>query len=273
MTGPTSIRLPGRSPDPPRVTHVEEVMGTAVVFDLQLESTAADERAAAVAAIGRAAEWLHWVDDTFTTYSADSVVSTLARGGLELAACPVEVRDVVAQCEQFRDRTAGWFDPWAGPTGFDPSGLVKGWSAQQASGLLRDDGFVRHCVNAGGDVAAAGRPADAPSWGVGIVDPFNRMRLLVVVAAVDCGVATSGTAERGLHVWRPVDGQPARDLASVTVVHDELVVADVFATAALAMGSGAQAWLEGEGLAALVVGADGSQWMSAGLRDRLVVEG
>jgi thiamine biosynthesis lipoprotein len=257
----------------PRLTHVEEVMGTAVVFDIQLESAAAEERAAARAAVERATSWLHWVDDTFTTYRASSVVMRLARGELDLAACPDEVRDVVEQCGRFRDHTAGWFDPWAGPSGFDPSGLVKGWSAQRAGEMLSRHGFVRHCVNAGGDVVAAGRPADAASWGVGIVDPLNPMRLLAVVAGIDCGVATSGTAERGFHVWRPVDGEPARELASVTVVHQELVVADVYATAALAMGDAARDWLEREAVAAFVVAADGSEWMSDGFRARLVVEG
>ena len=270
MTDPASPWLHGHPPVPPRLTHIEEVMGTVVTFDVQLESFDAGERDEAQRAILAAAAWLHQVDATYSTYRADSVVSRLARGEVDRADCPAEVRHTIELCEEFRDRTGGWFDPWAGPHGFDPSGLVKGWSAQLASDLLVERGFVRHCINAGGDVAVRGNPADAPSWGVAIVDPFDRLRVLVAIGCVDCAVATSGIAERGHHVWRPVDGLPASDLASVTVVHEDLTTADVFATVALAMGNEATGWLSAQALDALVVGIDGSEWCAAGFRDRIL---
>ena len=212
MTDPTSWQLTASAlPPESRLTHVEFVMGTAVTFDVRFDVETL--RSTAVSAVGEACKWLHWVDRTFTTYDESSYVRRLARGEIEVRDCPAQVGEVIGMCERYRDETQGWFDPWAGPAGFDPSGLVKGWSVPLASELLTSRGFSRHCVNGGGDVSARGRPGDAPSWGIGIVDPFDHASLVVAVRVVDEAVATSGVAERGQHVWRR-DGSPATELGS-----------------------------------------------------------
>lgn len=266
MTDPTSWRIsPSALPEESRLTHVEFVMGTAVTFDLRF--TGDQLRDAADAVVREACEWLHWVDTTFTTYNDASWVRRLSRGEVLIDECPKQVQDVVDLCARYRDETDGWFDPWAGPAGFDPSGLVKGWSVQAASNLLTSRGFGRHCVNGGGDVAARGRPGDAPSWGIGIVDPFDNQSLLLAVRAIDGAVATSGVAERGRHVWRR-DGTPATELASVTVLDPDLTRADVFATAALAMGDEARDWLSAHVAAAYVIDAERSEWMTDGFAAR-----
>ena len=56
-------------------------------------------------------------------------------------------------------------------------------------------------------------------------------------------VATSGTYERGFHVIDPKRRRPVTDLAAVTVIGPELTLTDAYATAALAMGAAAPAWL------------------------------
>jgi thiamine biosynthesis lipoprotein len=87
-----------------------------------------------------------------------------------------------------------------------------------------------------------------------------------VVDLPEGAVATSGTAERGAHVLNPHTGGAAIELASVTIVGPDLTVADVYATAALAMGSRAPAWLADlDGLASYVVDAGGNEWSSPGL--------
>ena len=52
-------------------------------------------------------------------------------------------------------------------------------------------------------------------------------------------IATSGSAERGNHIWNPkAPGKEApTDLVQVSVVAKDLVTADVWATAAFAAGS------------------------------------
>ena len=270
MTDPTSWQLspsvaPPSLPVESRLTHVEFVMGTAVTFDVRFDDDR--QREEADAAVHEACAWLHWVDTTFTTYNEASYVRRLARGEITIADCPERVGEVVEMCERYRDETDGWFDPWAGPAGFDPSGLVKGWSVQLASDLLVERGFARHCVNGGGDVAARGRPGDAPAWGIGIIDPYDNQSLLVAVRVVDEAVATSGIAERGQHVWRR-DGSPATELASVTVIDPDLTRADVLATTALAMGEAALPWLAERVRDAYVIDAGRVERMTPGFADR-----
>jgi thiamine biosynthesis lipoprotein len=101
---------------------------------------------------------------------------------------------------------------------------------------------------------------------VGIADPLNRGRLALVVEARDCGVATSGTAERGAHIVNPRTGQAAAGLASVTVIGPSLAFADACATAAFAMGAGlARDWTESlDGYAAYAMTEAGETWQTSG---------
>lgn len=248
--------------------HTEFVMGTAVTFDVITDGRPFfTERV--TCAIERAAQWLHWVDRTFTTYDDSSFVSRFGRGDISLDECPDELTYVVEECDRYHDLTDGWFDAWAGPRGFDPCGFVKGWATQRASEILLDDGFTRHCVNAGGDVVVrgCGPMADTTSWGVGIAHPQVANALCAVISAQDQCVASSGIGERGLHVWRR-DRTPATELALVTLIGADLGWADAIATAALARGSGAIAWLDGLGVDAYMVSAAGDEWATSGFQDR-----
>jgi len=98
-----------------------------------------------------------------------------------------------------------------------------------------------------------------------VADPFDPSRLATVVALVDGAVATSGTAERGLHVVDPRTGAPVTELASVTVVGPSLTLADAYATAALVKGRHARTWLEDlSGYEAFAVTSDGLRWQTSG---------
>ena len=229
-----------RSGGRPGVHRVEHVMGTAVGIDIR-DDLPADDLAAGLEA---AFAWLRWVDDTFSTYRAGSQISRIERGELALDDADPTVRDVLQQCDVLRAFTGGYFDARAAPGGgLDPSGLVKGWSVEAASALLAGAGSRNHCINAGGDVRVRGRPAAGRRWHVGITHPLHPDAFTAAVALTDGAVATSGTAERGLHVFNPHTGQPAAELASVTIVGPSLTLADAYATAGLAMGVAALAWL------------------------------
>lgn len=244
---------------------VQQVMGTAVSIDVR-DGLAPRELDAALNA---AFAWLAWVDDTFSTYRPASQISRLGRGEVALADCDPRVGEVLALCEELRVATEGFFDVRAAPGGaLDPSGLVKGWSVQLASDLLAARGSLNHCINAGGDVVVRGGPGVAGSrWHVGIVHPLQPQSITTVVAVSDAAVATSGTYERGSHVFDPHTHQPASGLASVTVVGPSLTLADAYATAALAMGPDATVWLSGlEGYESYVVDAGGFAWWSSGFR-------
>jgi thiamine biosynthesis lipoprotein len=223
-----------------RFVHVEHVMGTAVTFDVRGERPPASAIEAAVA-------WLHRVDAEFSTYRPDSAVSRFARGEAPEGA---DLRWIVDRCERLREQTGGFFDAYA--TGsFDPSALVKGWAVQRAADGLRMAGVGCFCLNAGGDVVAAGRP-----WRVGIRHPLDAHAVAAVVEAEDLAIATSALYERGDHVVAP-GGRRPDGVLSVTVTGPDLGIADAYATAALAMGADGPAWaLALDGYKALTILAD-----------------
>jgi thiamine biosynthesis lipoprotein len=145
------------------------------------------------------------------------------------------MRTVIALCEQTRLETGGYFNArYRGR--FDPSGVVKGYAIRQASELLRQRGFRDFFVEAGGDLQTSGRNDRGEEWRVGIRSPFDVSGLFNVVRLSGEGMATSGTYERGEHIYDPVQGRPSNAVASVSVIASDVYDADRFATAAFAMG-------------------------------------
>lgn len=235
-------------------------MGTVVTFDVVTPAPAGDIEAA----LRQAVAWLHWVDETFSTYKPESEVCRFDRGELQVGQCCPQLRQVLALCHRFNEETGGFFDAWAGGR-FDPSGVVKGWSIEQASSLLSEAGLTDHLVDGGGDVRLRGVPARGSRWHVGVRHPLRPDAYCAALSVGEGAVATSGTYERGQHVLDPFTGQPATELVSATVVGPDLTVADAYATAALAMGAQAPAWLDGlTGYEALVIGPDGRGWSTRG---------
>ncbi|MFE9118618.1 FAD:protein FMN transferase [Streptomyces sp. NPDC007172] len=240
--------------------HIEHVMGTVFSFDIRDEPTPAIRHALAAAV-----RQLHRVDAVFSTYRPDSHISRLDRGEIHLADCPPEVREVMSLCAQAAHVSEGWFSVVPAGT-LDPSGLVKGWAAEAASHVLYEAGAQHTCVNGGGDLQLRGRPTPASAWRVGIAHPLRPGELLTVVSAPhDLAVATSGTGERGHHIFNPHTGAPADSFASLTLVGPRLTLTDTYATAAFARGEGAREWLETlDGYEGLAVLPDGREWRTRG---------
>jgi FAD:protein FMN transferase len=257
-----------------RVRHAEPVMGTVVSFDVPVASRQDGSLDAAI-------RWLHWVDRVFSPFRPDSDVSQLAGGEVTVDGCAPEMAEVIEACAFVRELSGGYFtaSPWGR---FDPSGYVKGWAVERAADILAAAGSSSHLVNGGGDVqCAGGRPGPAPAaagtapaaapWRVGIADPLRSGRLALVLEARDCGVATSGTAERGAHIVNPRTGHAAAGLASVTMVGPRLALADACATAAFAMGPDlARDWTETlDGYEAYAITETGETWQTSGFAARI----
>ncbi len=189
------------------------------------------------------------VDRRFSTYKPDSEISRINRQELALDEASADMKTVIALAEQTREETNGYFDI-VRPGMIDPSGLVKGWAIHNAAELLRQRGFANFFVDAGGDVAVAGKNESGRDWRVGIRSPFDVNEIVKVLALSDCGVATSGTYVRGQHIYDPYNvDAPITDVVSVTVIGPDIYDADRFATAAFAMGREGIAFLESlEGL-------------------------
>jgi thiamine biosynthesis lipoprotein len=239
--------------------HVVQCMGT--VFSIDLRGTPVPD-----GTLRDAETLLHRLDRTFSTYQPDSTISLLARGELDRAEADPEVDGALQACEQWRRRTNGWFDVQAAGT-LDPSGYVKGWAIRRVSELLTEAGSTSHCINGGGDVQCLGWPAIGRNWRAGIADPRDRRRLVATVGGPSLAVATSGSAERGEHVYDPHTRRPATgELLSVSVVGQDVIECDILATAAFAMGERCRDWLAAwPGVGAFAVCADGSTWQTSSL--------
>ena len=236
-----------------RVVHC---MGTVFSFDVREPGVEASE-------LEHVVEWLHWVDDTFSTYKPTSQINRLARGELSVQECAPEVGQILARCAELEVETDGFFSAHASGV-LDPSGLVKGWAIERASRMLQDAGSVNHSVNGGGDVQCCGSPGSGEPWRTGIAHPFRPDHVVGVAVGHDLAVATSGTVERGAHMVDPRTGKAPDALASVTLVGRELATVDAYATAAFVMGTAAPAWIDTlTGVWGLIVYADGTQWASS----------
>jgi thiamine biosynthesis lipoprotein len=241
----------------PRTVHVEHCMGTVFTIDVRDDGRWD-------AAIQAVVDWLHEVDAVFSTYQETSELSRLRRGELNIADAHPEFLPVLELCAQAQLESGGAFSALRDGK-LDPTGLVKGWAVERASRLLREHGAANHAVNGGGDMQLAGEAEPGRAWGVGVVDPCDRMRVLTVVTGHDLAVATSGTAERGAHILDPHTGRPATGIASATVVGPALTFADAYATAAFVLGPPAIGWIDGlPGYEALLVTTDGERLPSAG---------
>jgi thiamine biosynthesis lipoprotein len=247
MTTPVAIRLPRR--------HVEECMGTVFSFDIRSPGL---DRSVLESVIA----WLHWADQTFSTYRPGSQINRLARKEITVEDCAPQVREILQRCHELEGETEGYFSATA--TGsLDPSGLVKGWAIQRASEMLSAAGSANHCVNGGGDVQCMGEPEPDSQWRIGIAHPLRPGDLAGIATGHHMAVATSGSAERGAHIVDPSSGSSPNVVASLTLIGRDLATTDAYATAAFAMGADAPDWIETlEGYQGLVVFSDGAVWAS-----------
>lgn len=222
---------------PARRVRVEHLMGTAISLDMRWPWVDDD-------AVDAFFQWLRSVDDRFSTYKKESLVSRLRRGETGVAGSDIDLREVLDLCERVRLTSAGVFDVWThDPAGVDPSGLVKGWSIDRGAYILRNFGAENFCVNAGGDVLAVGAAVPGVPWRVGIRHPLVADTMVKVLAARDLAVATSGDYERGQHIANPNLPAAPAELLSLTVIGPGLTLTDAYATAAFAMGEAGIEWI------------------------------
>lgn len=126
----------------------------------------------------------------------------------------------------------------------DLGAVAKGYGADRAAALLRQEGVLRALIDLGGDVYALGTRPDGTPWRLGIRHPRAQGKIFGILRVSDAAVATSGDYERYFeyegvrysHIVDPRTGWPAQELASVTVVAPSGVWADALSTAAFVLG-------------------------------------
>jgi thiamine biosynthesis lipoprotein len=178
-------------------------------------------------------------DSRFSLYRADSELSRIRAGELSLAESSDQLREAYSIALEWRDSTRGEFTPHRPDGVIDLSGVVKALAMEQAGIGIVEHGTSNWCLNVGGDVLVAGLDEKKDAWSIGIVDPNDREALLTAAALRGSrrACATSGSAERGDHIW--TIGAASAAFVQATVVADDIVTADVLATAIIAGGPAA----------------------------------
>lgn len=177
------------------------------------------------------------IDARFSTYKPASEISRYNRGEIASEELSAEMREVFDLAERERERFAGYFDIRTPAGALDPSGVVKGWAIRNVARGLSAAGFQHYWVEAGGDIQTAGVNEAQKEWAVGIRNPFDHETLVDIICPRGNGVATSGTYLRGAHIYDPHSGMPvATPFISLSVIAADVYEADIWATAAFAMG-------------------------------------
>ncbi len=124
----------------------------------------------------------------------------------------------------------------------DVGGIAKGYTVDEVSALMSENGISGYILNIGGNVKTVGEKHDGKPWTVGIENP-DRQSSQDYVEKIeldkDLSVVTSGSYQRFYtvdgknynHIIDPSTLYPSEYFASVSVVTDVSMYADALSTA------------------------------------------
>ncbi len=121
--------------------------------------------------------------------------------------------------------------------------FAKGYAIDLSFDYLQSLGINNAVINAGGDLSVRGQHGERP-WKIGIRHPREDHVIAWLEAQDGESIFTSGDYERFYlyegeryhHILDPRTGYPAKDSASVTVIHSNAGTADAAATALFVAG-------------------------------------
>jgi len=159
----------------------------------------------------------------------------------------------------------------------DLGAIAKGYAADEAARVLKENGVLNAIINLGGNVMTIGGNPNGNPWKIGIQDPFNpRGDFLGVVHIKDNTVVTSGTYERYFeengkkyhHILDPATGYPTENnLYSVSIITDKSIDGDGLSTTSLLLGleEGMKLIESLENVEAIFITSDKRIFVSSGL--------
>lgn len=123
-------------------------------------------------------------------------------------------------------------------------GIGKGYAAERAKLIMKQNGVQSGIVNASGDLTAWGLQPNGKPWTIGIVNPNVANEIFSYMEITDMAVATSGNYEKFImidgkkysHTINPRTGLPVTGIKSVTVITSNAEIADAMATPITVMG-------------------------------------
>lgn len=160
----------------------------------------------------------------------------------------------------------------------DLGAVGKGYAADEAAAVLRENGIASALLDFGGNILTIGAKPDGSPWRVGVLDPDSEGNLGVLELSGQ-GVSVSGgyekyfvgeDGERYWHILNPATGEPARSgLVQAAVVSDESKRCDALSTALFVMGldRAVQYWREHQDFEMVLLAEDRTIHMTEGLTD------
>ncbi len=142
----------------------------------------------------------------------------------------------------------------------DIGGIAKGYAIKKGIEIMKEHNIKSGMINAGGDIGILG-DKNGNMWKIGIRDPFNRNGLIDTLLLKDISIATSGDYERFFeingkiyhHILNPKTGYPVYNFRSVTVICEDPVYADAYATAIFVLGDKGVEFAKNNNLKVIIV--------------------
>tara|TARA_B100001758_G_C18288306_1_gene545531 strand:- start:66 stop:947 length:882 start_codon:yes stop_codon:yes gene_type:complete len=131
----------------------------------------------------------------------------------------------------------------------DFNSLAQGFTVDLIANYLDSRKINNYLIEVGGEILAKGKKDDGNIWRVGVDKPLKDIdvneRFQFILDLENKALATSGNYRKFYekdgfkfsHIINPFTGLPAQNnLLSVTVIHDDCILADAYATAFMVMG-------------------------------------
>ena len=132
------------------------------------------------------------------------------------------------------------------PVRLDFSSIAKGYGVDRIAEALEALGIGDYLVEIGGEIRVAGLSPRGDTWRIAVEQPrAGRRGIAEALDVTDMAIATSGDYRnfmevdgvRYSHMIDPRTGHPvSHDLVSVTVLHEQCMMADAWATALSVLG-------------------------------------
>lgn len=128
----------------------------------------------------------------------------------------------------------------------DFGGIAKGYTAEQVTRIMQENGVKSALINLGGNVKLLGGKPDGEPFHIAVQSPEHDGNYLGILHIKDMAAVTSGGYERNFvsdgvtyhHIIDPDTGYPADNgLCSVTIVSKDATLADAYSTALFVMGT------------------------------------
>ncbi|MBM81087.1 MAG: hypothetical protein CMJ78_10895 [Planctomycetaceae bacterium] len=144
------------------------------------------------------------------------------------------------------------------------SAIAKGYAVDVVARLLEEQSVNAYLVEIGGEMRSRGKKPDGEPWIIGIEKPLDDARAILKAVPLDGqAIATSGDYRnfylhegvRYSHTIDPRNGRPIEHgVASVSVITDQCMLADAWATSLMVLGPEAgYTWALDRNLAVLMI--------------------